>query len=181
VGSCACRRSGSRRCRRTKGSKERAARLRRVAEHFLTASEEAHGEGEVLSEFNADAVLHYVIALEAVLAGGDSDKSDLTRKVVQRAAILAGTDDQTRLKTADTVRAAYVARSAYAHGSEPKKIDLPSLRQVVRSCILARLILGDPTHSGIALSDLADSALVDHSSLENAVRQPIRDFWSDLD
>jgi hypothetical protein len=42
-----------------------AERLRRCAEHFLIAGEQASGEGEVLlSEHNAEAALHYVIALE---------------------------------------------------------------------------------------------------------------------
>jgi Apea-like HEPN len=166
--------------RPTKAMKERAARLRRIAEHFLTASEDAHGEGEVLSELNADAVLHYAIALEAVLAGGDSDKSDLTRKVVQRAAVIAGTGDQDRLAVAETVRSAYAARSAYAHGSEPRGIDLPALRRVVRDCLLARLVLGDPTSVGGSFSELADSALLDHSRLAGEVRGPISEFWESV-
>jgi hypothetical protein len=164
--------------RPTKASRELAARLRRIAEHFLTASEEAHGEGEVLSEDNADAVLHYVIALEAVLAGGESDKTELTRKVVQRAAILAGVDDQDRQAIAATVRAAYASRSAYAHGSEPDEIDLPALRRVVRDCMLARLILGDPSLDGESLAQLADAALLDHSLLADRVRGPILEFWA---
>lgn len=161
-------------------SKKRAARIRRVAEHFLTAAEDAHGEGEVLSEFNADAVLHYVIALEAVLTGDDSDKSDLTRKVVQRAAIIAGTDDEDRALVAKVVRSAYAARSAYAHGSEPKNIELPELRRVVRDCVLARLILGDPTGTGRGLADLADTALLDHHLLEDEIRSPISEFWQGM-
>lgn len=167
--------------RPTRGSRERAARLRRVGEHFLAGGEEAHGEGEVLSEFNADAVLHYVIALEAVLAGGDSDKAELTRKVVQRAAVLAGVDDRDRSLVAETVRAAYTARSAYAHGGEPDDIDLPSLRRVVRDCVLARLILGDPAADGASLANLTDAALLDHALLDEQVRRPVAAFWIDVD
>jgi hypothetical protein len=165
----------------TKASRERAARVRRIAEHFLTSGEDAHGEGEVLSEFNADAVLHYVIALEAVLAGNEKDKTELTRKVVQRAAILAGIDDSDRLAVATTVRAAYGARSAYAHGSEPANIDLPELRRVVRDCVLARLILGDPISNDSSLAALADSALLDHELLADQVRGPISAFWTAVD
>ena len=66
-----------------------AVRLRRCAEHFLTAGDRAHGEGEALSELNAETVLHYVIALEGLLTG-DESPTELTRKVSQRAAILAG-------------------------------------------------------------------------------------------
>jgi hypothetical protein len=161
----------------TKASRERAARLRRIAEHFLTAGEDAHGEGEVLSEFNADAVLHYVIALEAVLTGDDSDKTELTRKVVQRAAILAGTNDEDRRAVAALVLDAYRARSSYAHGAEPSDVDLPGLRRVVRDCILARLVIGDPTPTGETLASLADAALLDHTLLAEQVRRPIGDFW----
>lgn len=165
----------------TRGSRERAARLRRLAEHFLTAGEDAHGEGEVLSELNADAVLHYVIALEAVLTGDDSDKSELTRKVVQRAAILAGANDADRRLVAALVLDAYRARSSYAHGGEPEDIDLPGLRRVVRDCILTRLIIGDPTPSGETLASLADAALLDHALLAERVRGPISDFWTTVD
>ncbi len=165
----------------TKASKEREARLRRIAEHFLAAGKDAHGEGDVLSELNAEAVLHYVIALEAVLTGGDDEKTELTRKVVQRAAILAGHDDQDRNGVAATIQAAYNARSRYAHGAESENIDLPALRQVVRDCILARLILGDPAADGLTLSQLADRALLDHSLLAYQVHEPITRLWAMID
>lgn len=167
--------------KQTKGSRERIARLRRIVEHFLTAGEDAHGEGEVLSEYNADAVLHYVIALEAVLAGGESDRTELTRKVVQRAAVLVGTDDADRCAVAATVRAAYGARSAYAHGSEPDDVELPALRRVVRDCMLARLIVGDPASDGLTLGALADAGLLDHALLAEQIRSPIALFWSSIE
>lgn len=166
----------------TKRSEERAAQLRRVGEHFLTAGEHAHGEGEVLSEHNADAVLHYVIALEALLTRGDTDKSDLARKVSQRAAVLAGTDDADRRHVAEAVRAAYAARSVYAHGGEPKDVALPALRRVVRDCIVARLVLGDPSADDrVALAARADQALVDHGCLADHVREPVARFWAAVD
>ncbi len=165
----------------TKASKKRAARLRRIAEHFVTAGEEAYGEGEVLSELNAEAVLHYVIALEAVLTGGEDEKTELTRKVVQRAAILAGKDDQDRAAVAATVLAAYRARSNYAHGGEAGNIGLPALRRVVRDCILARLILGDPVADDCTLGKLADAALLDHTLLAGQLRRRIDEFWAAVD
>jgi hypothetical protein len=165
----------------TKATRERAARLRRIAEHFLTAGEDAYGEGEVLSELNAEAVLHYVISLEAVLTGEDDEKTELTRKVVQRAAILAGKDDQDRTAVAATVLAAYRARSNYAHGGEAGNIELPALRRVVRDCILARLILGDPVADGRALGKVADAALLDHVFLVGQLRSRIDEFWAAVD
>ena len=135
------------------------ARLRRCAEHFLIAGQDAHGEGEVLSELNADAVLQYVIALEGLLAGDDPDRGEFTRKVSQRAAVLSGRNDAQRLEFERLVHDAYGARSIYAHGSTPKKeIDLPKLRRIVRRCLLTRLIIGDPTADG-PLHQVADRAL----------------------
>jgi len=122
-----------------------------------------------------------VVALEAVLAGSDPEKTELTRKVSQRAAVLAGVDDQDRLAVEAAVRAAYGARSAYAHGSEPADIDLPALRRVVRDCVLARLILGDPPAQGDSLAQLADIALLDQAALADHVRGPIGAFWAAVD
>ncbi len=158
-----------------KKAKEKAAnRLRRCAEHFLMAGD-AHREGEVFPPQNADAVLHYVIALEGLLAGDDSDRGDFIRKVSQRAAVLAGDNDAGRLEIGQLVRDAYNARSAYAHGSEPDKIDLAELRGVVRRCILTRLILGDPTPAG-PLHVLADRALLSHDELQSQIRRPFDEF-----
>lgn len=84
--------------RKASENSQRSRRLRRIAEHFLTAGRHAHEEGEVVSEYNADSTLHYVIALEAVLAGEDTGTGELTRKVTQRAAVIAGTDDADRLR-----------------------------------------------------------------------------------
>jgi hypothetical protein len=153
-----------------------AVQLRRCAEHLLTAGDRAHGEGEVLSELNAETVLHYVIALEGLLAGDEPDHTELTRKVSQRAAILAGKDDAQRLEIERLIRGAYGTRSEYAHGTTPKKeIDLPKLRRVVRRCLLARLVIGDPAPDG-ALREVADRALLSHEILERCVHQPLNEF-----
>jgi transposase-like protein len=165
-----------------KKGKASAARLRRCAEHFLSAGEHAHDEGEVFpDEYNADAVLHYIIALEGLIAGTDSDRQDFARKVSQRAALLAGFNDAERLDIADVVRAAYGARSKYAHGDEPREITLPALRRIVRRCLLARLVLGDPTAGGQTLADLADEALLSHAVLERQILQPLSEFRQQLD
>jgi Apea-like HEPN len=155
--------------------KTAGTRLQRSAEHFLTAGDHAHGEGEVLSELNAETVLHYVIALEGLLAGADSG-SDFTRKVSQRAAVLAGEGDAQRLEIARLVRDAYDARSKYAHGSTPKReLDLPRLRKVVRRCLLTRIVIGDPIGDE-ELHEIADRALLSHEVLERRIRQPFREF-----
>ena len=89
----------------TRAPKKAATRLRHCAEHFLMAGS-AHREGEVFPPQNADAVLHYVIALEGLLIGDDPDRGDYTRKVSQRAAVLAGRNDADRLAIEQLVRAA---------------------------------------------------------------------------
>jgi len=119
--------------------------------------------------------LHYVIALESLLAGDDPDRGDYTRKVSQRAAVLAGRNDANRLAIERLVRDAYKARSAYAHGSEPNKIDLAALRRIVRRCILTHLILGDPTPAG-HLHMLVDRALLSHDELQSKIRRPFDEF-----
>ena len=82
--------------------------------------------------------MHYVIALEGLLAGDEPDHSELTRKVSQRAAVfLAGKDGTQRLEIAKLVRDAYAARSRYAHGSESeRRSTFPSCARssVVASC-----------------------------------------------
>ena len=156
-------------------TKKSGARLRRCAEHFLTAGEQAHGEGEVLSELNANAVLHYVIVLEGLLAGDDPDRGEFTCKVSQRAAVLGGTNDGQRLDFEQLVRGAYRARSAYAHGSTPREIDLPQLRRVVCRCLHTRLLLGDPTENG-PLHVAADRALLSQEVLERCIRKPFSEF-----
>ena len=104
------------------------ARLRRSAEHFLSASAHAHGEGEVLSELNAETVLHYVIALEGLLTG-EEQPGELTRKISQRAAVLAGEDDAQRLEIEETVRGAYAAAPAMRMA-----LRLPRKTLTSRSC-----------------------------------------------
>src|SRR5258707_11113951 len=86
---------------------------------------------------------------KGLLAGGDPVRGEFTRKVSQRAAILAGRDDAERLAFERLVHDAYGARSVYAHGSRPERaMDLPELRRIVRRCLLTRLIIGDPTSDG---------------------------------
>lgn len=159
--------------------KERAhgERLRRVAHNLIIAGTESYGEGVVDAEYNAETALRYVIALEGLLSSGDSDKSDLARKTAQRAAILAGTNDKTRLAIRDWVTAAYSARSKYAHGEEPSAVDLSALRRVTRRCVLARIILGDPPVGYPSLAALADTALLSERVRSEEIRGPIEGFW----
>jgi hypothetical protein len=159
--------------------KKAGERLRRCAEHFLSAGDHAHGEGDVLGDLNAEAVLQYIIALEGLLTGSDTTHGELTRKVSQRAAVLAGENDAERLEVERLVRTAYGARSAYAHGSDTsdQEVDLPRLRQAVRRCLLSRLVLGDPQFSGDGpLDQVADHALLSHEVLDRCIHGPLSAF-----
>lgn len=152
------------------------ARLRRATEHFVTAGESAHGEGEVLSEGNAETVLHYVIALEALLCGPGEDTAGLTRKVSQSAAVLAGRDDADRLAVQEFVRSAYKARSRFAHGDEAPQIATPALRDIVRRCLLARLVTGEPPADSRSLAVLADEALLSDTTRRTRIGEPLAAF-----
>jgi hypothetical protein len=161
---------------RALGSNKAATQLRRCAEHFLMAGTHAHGEGEVLSELNAEAVLHYVIVLEGLLTGESESPGEYTRKVSQRAAVLAGMNDSERLEFEQLVHDVYGTRSKYAHGSAPtKELDLPKLRRVVRRCLLTRLVIGDPAAEG-PLHTVADRALLSHEVLDRCILRPFSDF-----
>lgn len=163
-------------------NRKSAARLRRATEHFLTASENAYGQGEVLSERNAETVLRYVIALEALFSGPGEDTQDLTRKAAQRSAVLVGRDDDDRMRIYDFVRTAYGARSKFAHGDDASEIEIPLLRDILRRCILARLVLGDPPTSGHrSLASLADEALLSDSTRQHQVTDPLATFAAGWD
>jgi Integrase core domain len=73
------------------------------------------------------------------------------------------------------VRAAYAARSAYAHGGDRVEIDLPMLRRIVRRCLLTRLIVGDSTPDG-PRHKVADRALLSHEELQRSIREPFAEF-----
>lgn len=126
-------------------------------------------------------VLHYVIALEALLA--DEDNLDLSRKVTYRAATLFGTDDE-RERVAMLVKTAYDVRSKYAHGDDiDKDVDLDELRQAARQVILRWLILatsrpnGDtPTETRTIPAELDRASLAD-TIRRDAVLKPLRAFF----
>ena len=161
---------------RAQSNNKAATQLRRCAEHFLMAGTQAYGEGEVFSELHAEAVLHYVIVLEGLLTGEGESGSEYTRKVSQRAAVLAGRNDSERLKFERLVHDAYSTRSKYTHGSVPKKeLDLPKLRRVVRRCLLTRLIIGDPA-ADVPLHTVADRALLSYEVLDRCILRPFSEF-----
>ncbi|MFH9888031.1 hypothetical protein ACH4OQ_38185 [Streptomyces luteogriseus] len=113
----------------------RRDQLARAADHFLFVKchvlGEAEGSAPASSLHLSEAAFRLTAALECLLTGGDGGRSDLSRKVQQRAAVLVGEDDDDRLQVRNTVGAGYAARSAYVHGDKEKESDLQALQRVV--------------------------------------------------
>jgi hypothetical protein len=152
--------------------------LRLAAEHLLAAGQYAtHGQATPLhTEQEPEALLHYVIVLEALLS---EDDREVSRKVAQRTAVLAGGTDDDRLTVYTLAKDAYTARSQYAHGVQPKRaarVDLERLRDVVCRVILSRLILGHTPQPGKTLVQLCDEALLSGRVRGRRLRTPITAF-----
>jgi hypothetical protein len=123
----------------------------------------------------ADALLHYVVALEA-LFGEDSREGEMTRRISQRAAVLVGRDDAERLSVAEEIKNVYNIRSRVVHGgAEPTERDLETLRAVVRRAILGRLVHGEPPAGEDSLVAFCDHALLSTTVLTQ-LRDPLRQY-----
>ncbi|MFB8141351.1 hypothetical protein [Streptomyces parvus] len=127
-------------------------------------------------EEDADEVtLHYVIAMEALLA--DEGQTDLSRKVKQRAAALWMTDPL-RIQVAEVVGKAYTRRSKYAHGDDTRDIDakeLEMLRRVAHGVMLRWLVTTVPT--GLDLPLELDKTLLSDTARAAVVMEPLRAFF----
>jgi hypothetical protein len=122
----------------------------RAATHFLSAS-----ESHLLLGAEGKALMDYSIALETLL-GGDA-KTEVSRRVSQRAAVLCAFDDDGRLEVKEQIAATYDAGSSYRHGDEPwklhtqydsrppagkkKTLDLATVHHLTRKVLLRWLIV----------------------------------------
>jgi len=166
---------------RTPGKKPkpsaRALRLERAAEHLVRASHRTFGHDFVWEEEADETVLHYVIAMEALL----SDRSaggELTRKVEQRAAGLFLTD-ASRLNVARIVKNAYGLRSDYAHGSPTTPLNRPQLDELRRVAhqVLLRWLLIAPGEDKFGA--FMDETLLSEEKRRSVVHEPLRAFFAD--
>lgn len=116
--------------RKNKGGQKPARRLEAAATHVLRAAHRTHGPTShydiAAYELN-EVLLHYVIAMEALLAD-ESDHLELSRKVQYRVATMFATDDE-RLTASKLVKEAYNTRSKYVHGDQVTAFDLDALRR----------------------------------------------------
>lgn len=151
-------------------------RLKLAAQRLLAAGEHAAGQPTPHDPVHAtEAMLHYVVALEA-LFGEDTKDGEITRKIAQRTAVAVGRDDDERLVIAKKIREVYAARSTVLHGgAEPSASDVDALRGIVRRAILARLVHGDPPSGYDSLVQFFDHALLSSRALA-ALREPLQRF-----
>ena len=160
---------------KNKKAKMRARRLQRASEHMVRAAHRTYGNDFVWEEDADEVTLHYVIALEALLA--DEDHADLSRKVKQRAAALWMADSH-RLTVAQVVGRAYGRRSKYAHGDDTGDADtkeLDQLRRVAHSTLLRWL--GTTVTAGPDLPLELDRTLLSDELRRRTVTAPLRSFY----
>ncbi|MEV8547630.1 hypothetical protein [Streptomyces sp. NPDC051572] len=161
----------------------RAQRLARATEHLVQATHATYGGDYVLHGMLDELVTHYVIALEALLAGRESE--GLTRRVGQRAAALHLTDEA-RTDAEDMDRRAYAERSIYAHGTPPParekdrfpESDLPRLRQLTYRVLLRWLVLWAPDAKDQPQPhqqhQLLDRSLISRQVAGKKIEEPLR-------
>jgi hypothetical protein len=150
-----------------------------VALHLTRATQRSMPDGMALDEERDEVLLHYVIALEALLA--DEEQADLARKVTQRAAVLVGDDDSARLRYAALIRSAYTARSKYAHGDEPHQVDLAELRMATCGVMLRWLVLqAAADRNRRLLPELLDDALLSARTRAEVVDSVWRSFTAEI-
>lgn len=169
----------------SKGRKKLARRLQAASSHLLRAAHRTRGrDGHyIVSAYEVNEVLlHYVIAMEALLAD-DSDHLDLSRKVEYRAATLFDSDDE-RIRVGKLVKSAYQARSKYVHGDEvDPDLDLDALRETARQVLLRWLILASSGEDGPVESSQVVPSLLDRATLSDQARRefalgPLREFFT---
>jgi hypothetical protein len=130
----------------------------RAAEHHLYLT---YHQGKNQPELDGSYVaFRRTVAIEALLRGTDSDHEGIARKVAQRAGMLAGDHDGGRLAVRDLIKAAYSARSAFAHGSEStKQVDQEALKSTAQ-VVMRRWLALTAIHGARNLTGLLDDALL---------------------
>ena len=75
---------------------------------------------------------------------------------------------------------AYDVRSRYAHGAEPKPVDLAALRSLTRRIMVTWTALAAEYSDARTLLAVLDDALLSARVLEYSVRQPLARFWEQV-
>jgi hypothetical protein len=164
------------------------SQLARAADHFLFVKCHIFGgpeeETQISTLHASESAFRLTAALECLLTGGDSGRTDLSRKVQQRAAMLIGESDSDRLGVREVVSMGYSARSAYAHGDKERKSDLLALRSVTQRVMIAWVSLAahcmrqqgrQGGKSG--LPNVLDDSLLSRDIFRDHVIKPQEAFW----
>ncbi|MGI5213408.1 hypothetical protein [Plantactinospora sp. CA-290183] len=132
----------------------------------------AYHQGPKQPELDSSYVaFRRIVTIEALLRGTDGDHESIGRKVSQRAAVLAGQDDDSRLALRELIKAAYGARSAFAHGnSRTRPMDHPLLTRTARVIIRRWLVLV-ALHGAKRVAALLDDALLSASVRDSLLRE----------
>ena len=130
----------------------------RAAEHHLYLT---YHQGKNQPELDGSYVaFRRTVAIEALLTAAERNHEGIARKVAQRAGMLAGDDDGGRLAVRDLIKAAYSARSAFAHGSDStKQVDQEALK-ITTKVVMRRWLALAAIHGARKLMGLLDDALL---------------------
>jgi hypothetical protein len=135
--------------------------------HLYLGYQQAGREDELDASYIA---FRRTVAVETLLRGADSDHESIGRKVVQRAAVLIGADDEDRLAVQGLIRRAYGARSTFVHGgTKTKQVDQPALARACR-VIMRRWLALAAEQGGKRLVTLLDDALLSVSVRDGLLR-----------
>lgn len=157
-----------------------AEQYSRAADHYLfvrfhTPSRPTGQETALPDLHPSEAAFRWTVALESLLVSQSGP--DLSRRVSQRAAALSGRSDDERLQIERTVKAAYAARSAYAHGGSARSTDLAAIHVVIRRVMLDWLAV--VAAHGSSPDRLLDEALLSHRVLTDDVQSHVIAFEAD--
>jgi hypothetical protein len=161
-------------------------RLLDAADRFLTLSYHrfepppAHSHHSRPFMHASDAAARLAGCAELLLLAGQ--KTDLTRTLSQRAAILVGRGDDARIGIHELAVKMYAMRSAYVHVGSLKAADrvpVDDLRELVRQILIGWIVL--TALHGPDLLRILDAALLSTSLRDREIEEPLRSFWSACD
>ena len=164
-----------------KGAREWKA-FRLAARRYLRAIQIA-GAHPLSDDDYEDALLQYVIALEALLSGGDRDT--IGDKLATRAAWLIGTSDTVRARVYRNVKNLYGRRSAIVHGSPGDSESTPShvldgARNLIRRILVGLMALRHTSTSTDECLRLLRTAAFDRRS-QAAIADATQPVWPLID
>ncbi|MEU8132131.1 hypothetical protein [Streptodolium elevatio] len=155
--------------------KGRARRFREAVEHLILASARTYGTDYVDPQEANELLLHYVIALEAILKGG----AKLPTMGIKQNAAMLWLDDDRRSAAFETFGGSYKLRSGYAHGDAAEDLDddaVDRARCLLIDTLLRWLVTSDALGKDIA--HRLQDALINDGVRHSLVERPLRGFFA---